>query len=45
MKRSKLRRLLFLPLLLLPLASLAAEKPKVRAVTAFVRLDRARYQA
>lgn len=40
----KLRRLLFF-LLLTPLAALAAEKPKVRAVTAFLRLDRAHYQA
>ena len=42
----KLRRLLFLLLLLLlPLASFAKERPKVRAITAFVRLDRARYQS
>jgi uncharacterized protein (UPF0210 family) len=40
----KLRRLIFV-LLLLPLTAFAAEKPKVRAITAFVRLDRARYQA
>ena len=40
----KLRRLLFL-LLLTTLPSFAAEKPKVRAITAFVRLDRAQYQA
>ncbi|MGH9671166.1 MAG: DUF711 family protein [Terriglobales bacterium] len=40
----KPRRLLCL-LLLLPLPSFDAEKPKVRAITAFVQLDRARYQA
>ena len=32
-------------LLFLPLVCRAAEKPKVRAVTAFVRLDRPQYQA
>lgn len=41
----KLRRLFFALLLLAPLACFAAEKPKVRAITAFLRLDRARYQA
>lgn len=41
----KLRRIAAALLLLLPLASFAKEKPKVRAITAFVRLDRARYQA
>jgi hypothetical protein len=44
MRNLKLR--LLLPLLLLtPLLCLAAEKPKVRAVTAFLRLDRSHYQA
>ncbi len=45
--RRKLR-LCFLPLLALcalPCTVRAAEKPKVRTITAFVRLERARYQA
>jgi uncharacterized protein (UPF0210 family) len=44
MKRSNLCGLLVI-LLLTPLVCFAAEKPKVRAVTAFLRLDRAHYQA
>ena len=47
MHPSRKLRLCFLPLLALcalPSPARAAEKPKVRTVTAFVRLERARYQ-
>ena len=39
------KMLLLLPLLLLSWIAWPAEKPKVRAITGFVRLDRARYEA
>ncbi len=44
MRLTKLFALLALVLLNLPLVARAAEKPKVRAITAFVRIERPRYQ-
>ncbi len=45
MTKWRLLGFLLLPMLLCALApACAAEKPKVRAITAFVRLDRAKYQ-
>jgi uncharacterized protein (UPF0210 family) len=45
MRLTKLFALLAVVLMNLPLVARAAEKPKVRAITAFVRIERPRYQA